>query len=307
MSVLGDLRKLLFGAKAVASSAANKAVEAGKEAGETIVEKSGEFLERAANTAGDLYVKATDKADDLYQAAKEKVEDITDSIWDTAAKNQRAEEPVQTPPPPKNADEFVASTVLENPVGDSLHMKEDPYNPQPEAESEPNGFTKTGEKILDTAAEAGSKLREKTAELGGKLKDAAEDMGAKLAEKGSEAIDRARELGGQLKEKLDDLVDKASQEAEKDRQEQEAIKAAAAAQEAEWQKRAADKGAESTLGGMDSFFEKAKRYAEGDYHNTGATPTPADDPEVLELKPDPNFKKDKKEDDLIDDAIIDKD
>jgi len=59
---------------------------------------------------------------------------------------------------------------------------------------------------------------------------------------------------------------------------------------------------------MGSFFDKAQRYADGDYHDTGAKKPPVDDPNVLELKPDPNFKKEKKDsaDDLIDDAIIDK-
>lgn len=307
MSVLGDFRKLLFGAKAVASSAANRAVEAGKEAGEGLVEKSSELIDKASEKAGELYEKASDKASELYTAAKDKVEDITDSIWDAASKRSAAQEPVQTPPLPKNADEFVASTILETPTDDSLELKEDPLSPKPVTEPEKNLFTETTEKVMDTASEMGNKLREKSAELGEKIKDVAQDVGAKLAEKGSEAIDKAKEVGGQLKEKFDSLVEKASQEAEKDKLEQEAIKAAAAQQEAEWQKRAADKTDESTLGNMGSFFEKASRFADGDYHNTGATKKTEDDPNVLELRPDPNFKKEKKGDaaDSIDDAIID--
>lgn len=305
MSVLGDIRKILFGAKAVASSAVNKTVETGREVGEDLVEKSNEIIGKASDAAGELYDKASDKAAELYHAAKDRVEDITDSIWETASKRTAAQEPIQTPPPPKDADEFVASTVFETPTDDSLHMKEDPLSPKPEAEQDI--FTKTSEKVIDTASEVGNKFREKSAEFTEKLKDAAQDVGAKLAEKGSEAIDKAKEVGGQLKEKFDNLVEKASQEAEKDRLQQEAIKAAAAKQEAEWQKRAADKNDESTLGNMGSFFEKASRFADGDYHNTGNKKPLEDDPNVLELRPDPNYKKDKKDnaDDLIDDAIID--
>lgn len=307
MSVLGDFKKLLFGAKAVASSAANKAVEAGKEAGEELIEKSNDFIEKAADKAGELYEKASGKADELYQAAKEKVDDITESIWKTAETNR--EEQPSTPPPPKDAETFVASTILETPTNDSFEMNEDPAAPTVEPAAEKDFLTKTGEKVMETASEVGNKFAEKSAELSEKVKEVAQNVGATIAEKGSEAIDKAKEIGGQLKDKFDSLVEKASQEAEKDRLEQEAIKAAAAQQEAEWQKRAADKDAGSTLGGMDSFFEKAKRFAEGDYHNTGAQSSVEDDPNVLELKPYPNFKKEKKDNagDSIDDAIIDKD
>lgn len=304
MSVLGDIRKLLFGAKAVASSAANRAVETGKEVGENLVEKSNEFIEKAADSAGELYDKASDKATELYHAAKDKVDDITESIWETAGKQTKAEAPIQTPPPPKDADEFVASTVLENQPSETTGTTEVPIEPA----AEKDFFTMASEQLKETADEVSTKFQEKSAEFQEKLKDVAQDVGAKLAEKGSEALDKAKEVGGQLKEKFNNLVDKATQEAEKDRLEQEAIKAAAAQQEAEWQKRAADKNAESTLGGMDSFFEKASRFADGDYHNTGSKKPMEDDPNVLELKPDPNFKKEKKaEDDQIDDAIIDKD
>jgi hypothetical protein len=315
MSVLGDFKKLLFGAKAVASSAANKAVETGKEVGEDLVDKSSDFIEKAADTAGELYDKASDKAAELYHAAKDKVDDITESIWETAGKQSKAQEPAQTPPLPNDVDEFVASTILENKSEEPAEIPT-----EPEFKAEKDFFTTTSEKVKETAEEVSSKLQEKSAEFKEKLKDVAEDVGAKLAEKGSEAIDRAREVGGQLKGKFNSLVEKAQEEAEKDRLEKEAIKAAALQQEAEFKAKAADKSAGSTLGGMDSFFEKASRFADGDYHNTGGKKPTEDDPNVLELKPDPNFKKEKKEgkvpgmddldgdgDELIDDAIIDKD
>lgn len=310
--MLNDLKKLLFGAKAVATSAVNKTVETGKEVGEDLVEKSSEFIEKAADTAGELYDKASDRATELYHAAKDKVDDLTDSIWETAGKRSQAEETPKTPPVPQDADEFVASTVLEDKVVETPIA--------PEFKAEKDFFAEASEKVKDTAAEVSSKFQEKSAELKEKIKDVAEDVGAKLAEKGSEAIDKAREVGGQLKGKLDELVEKAQHEAEKDRVEKEAIKAAVTQQEAEFKAKAADKTAGSTLGGMDSFFEKANRYAEGDYHNTGAKTPTEDDSNILELKPDPNYKKEQKEgklpgmddldgdgDELIDDAIIDKD
>lgn len=315
--MLNDFKKLLFGAKSVAKSATNKAVEAGKEVGEDLVEKSNEFIEKAADTAGEFYEKAAEKAGELYHAAKGKVEDITESIWETASKNMPASEST----PPKTAgttDDFVASSIhaqtkAETPkdplegedIFDAIQHEDSPTERQT-TQTPPTGTR--------------SELEEKAAELKSKLKEVAEDVGAKLAEKGSELVDRAREASGQLKEKFDSLVDKAQQEAEKDRLEKEAIQREAERQRAEWQKRAANKSEESTLGNMGSFFEKAQRFAEGDYHNTGGQKPVEDDPNVLELKPDPNFKKDKKEgkvpgmddldgdgNELIDDAIIDKD
>ncbi len=308
--MLNDFKKLLFGAKSVAKSAANKAVETGKEVGEDLIEKSGEFIEKAAETAGDIYEKASEKASDLYLAAKDKVEDITESIWETASKDKPASE-AAPPKTPGTADDFVAS---------SIQTETNTTAPKDPLEGEDIFDAIQNEQTTSTPIETRSELEEKTAELKSKLKAAAEDVGAKLAEKGSELVDRAREASGQFKEKFDDLLEKAQQEAEKDRLEKEAIQREAERERAEWQKRAADKSAESTLGGMGSFFEKAQRYAEGDYHNTGGQKPVEDDPNVLELKPDPNYKKEKKEgkvpgmddldgdgDELIDDAIIDKD
>lgn len=314
--MLNDLKKMLFGAKAVASSAANKAVETGKEVGEDLVEKSNEFIEKAADKAGELYDKASDKASELYQAAKEKVDDITESIWETAGNKNKTEEPIKTTPPPAtDADAFVASTIFENQPTDESEKTDEPI----ESAAEKDFFTTASENVKDTAEEVSSKFQEKSAEFKEKLKEVTEDLGAKLAEKGSEAIDKAKEIGANLKGKFDSLVEKAQQEAEKDKLEQEAIKAAAMQQEAEFKAKAADKTAGSTLGGFGDFFEKAQRFAEGDYHNTGTKKPVEDDPNVLELKPDPNFKKEKKEgkvpgmddldgdgDELIDDAIIDK-
>lgn len=313
--MLNDFRKLLFGAKSVAKSAANKAVDAGKEAGEELVDKSGEFIEKAAETAGELYEKASDKANELYLAAKDKVDDITESIWETAGKQKPTTQPSSNVTP-DSADDFIASSVSNEadttPKKDPLLDRDEPF-----PEKEPLYQEET---VQPDEVEEPSEFQKKTAELKSKLKEAAEDVGAKLAEKGSEAIDRARETGSKLKEKFDSLVDKAQEEAEKDRLEKEAIQREAERQRAEWQKRAADKSSESTLGGMGSFFEKAQRFAEGDYHNTGGKNPTDDDPNVLELKPDPNYKKDKKEgkvpgmddldgdgNELIDDAIIDKD
>ena len=41
MGIINDMKKLLFGAKAVGKSATKKAVDAGKEAGEELAERGG--------------------------------------------------------------------------------------------------------------------------------------------------------------------------------------------------------------------------------------------------------------------------
>ena len=66
------------------------------------------------------------------------------------------------------------------------------------------------------------------------------------------------------------------------------------------------------LGGFDSFFDKAQRYADGDYHDEGG--------KEMQIKKDPDYKPREKEgkvrgfedldgdgDEIIDDAIIDED
>ena len=75
MGLLNDMKKLLFGAKSVAKSATNKAVESTKEAGKDIAEKSGEYLKKAAGKAEDLGEDIKERAEDFFDVAKDKAAD----------------------------------------------------------------------------------------------------------------------------------------------------------------------------------------------------------------------------------------
>ena len=182
-------------------------------------------------------------------------------------------------------------------------------------------FSKTGERVMKSAEEVGDKLldegekfsqkaKEAAGKAGEKFKDVSEDVGEKLFEHGGKALDRAREEGSKMWKKASDWLEKTQEEADKEAAQEEKIRQEAEKREAEYKSKAADKDADSTLGGMDSFFEKAKRYAEGDYHGTGKS----------EISRDPEHKPKKKEgqipgfedrdgdgDELIDDAILDDD
>lgn len=321
--MLNDLKKLLFGAKSVAKSAANKAKETGKEVGEDLIEKSGDFIEKASDKAGEYYDKASDKARDLYDKAKDEVDDFTDKFWKDTAEEAKAEDKKQ---PESNFTE--ASTSYGDSIFDELEDqtgKKQPRSEMPEEEDKPDDFvSKTGERVLKTAEELGEKLREESSKAGEKFKEIAEDVGEKVLKTGGEAFDRAKEAGSKLwdkaSEKAKDLYDKAQTEAEKDALEEKIKEAEALRQRAEDQTKAADKSEGSTLGGFDSFFDKAKRFAEGDYHGTGSKKSETSD-DKLELTNLPDDQKPKKKsgtvpgfedldgdgDEIIDDAIIDDD
>ena len=322
--MLNDLKKLLFGAKSVAKSAANKAKETGKEVGEDLIEKSGDFIEKASDKAGEYYDKASDKARDLYDKAKDEVDEFTDKFWKDREDEPKAEEKKKP-----ETDFTEASTSYGDSIFDELEdqgKKEEPRSEMPEEEDKPDDFvSKTGERVLKTAEELGEKLREESSKAGEKFKEIAEDVGEKVLKTGGEAFDRAKEAGSKLwdkaSEKAKDLYDKAQAEAEKESMEEQIKEAEALRQRAEDKAKAADKSEGSTLGSFDSFFDKAKRFAEGDYHNTGGKKKDEASDDKLELTNLPDDHKPKKKsgtvpgfedldgdgDEIIDDAIIDDD
>ena len=54
MGLLSDLKKIMFGAKAITKSAADKAIDAGTEAGGKILDNAGDAVEKATEKATDL-------------------------------------------------------------------------------------------------------------------------------------------------------------------------------------------------------------------------------------------------------------
>jgi ElaB/YqjD/DUF883 family membrane-anchored ribosome-binding protein len=159
---------------------------------------------------------------------------------------------------------------------------------------------KVGDAILDT----GEKFYDKTKEVlegPGKemaemAKEVSEEMGDKIKKTGKKVVDKAKEVAADLEEKFDKTYQKAQDEAAKE----------AAKPKSEFADTPLDAGG-STLKGTDDFFEKASKYADGDYGS---------DPKIIEKKDQPATTKDTKVplegfedkdgdgDELIDDAEI---
>ncbi len=72
MGFFNEIKKVLFGAQSLGKSAANKAVETAKEAGQEIKERSGEM----ASKAEDFLNSALDKVEDLGAIVIDKAQDV---------------------------------------------------------------------------------------------------------------------------------------------------------------------------------------------------------------------------------------
>ncbi len=325
MSIVNDLKKLLFGAKAVTKSAAEKAGDAGREAGGNLVEKGAELvdsarhkMELAADSAGELLNKALDKTEALGEAAIDKASDI----WEQLA--QKTAPIDSTPQNPPAEETFAASS--ESTLADLL-----PPDPQPSKVEE------LGKTVLDTAEKVGSQVLEHGGEAldkvmgvaeqigekvlhasegaGEKIMEAAEDIGGKILEKGGETFERAKSLGRQVFEKASDLMEKAQEEAAKENLDDTVRKAEALGDQAA-QKASSTGFSEKPIDTKDSlfekhesFFERAARFAEGDYHAKPGTPTIGKDPDYKPSKPEGSVTgftdNDGDGNELIDDAILD--
>lgn len=334
MSIVNDLKKLLFGAKAVTSSAADKAVEAGKEAGSELMDKTSDFIESARQTAetvtekawdstGEFLNKAMDKAEEIGGAAKEKATDIWDSLMDKT--ETIVPEPTAPPTAPLVKDDSIFSAP---PEMESTSV--------PTADVPPSKVEALGKTVLDTAEKVGAKVMEQGGDALGKVMGAAEqlgekvlpvvedagekimhvaeDIGGKIIEKGGETLERAKNLGNDLLGKAAGLMERAQEEAAKETMD-DTIRQAQSMGEETARKAAQTTGfsetpintKDSLLDKHESFFDRAARFADGDYSSKP------------EIRRDPDYKPAGKQDgsvtgffdndgdgnELIDDAIID--
>jgi ElaB/YqjD/DUF883 family membrane-anchored ribosome-binding protein len=337
MGILSEFRKLLFGAKAVGKSATNKAVDYTKEKGKEIAEDAEELWEKTRDKAEDLGDKVKEKGEELWDKAKDSGEKLKDNVedkleelfdFDRIDKQEEATDPT--------GDEPAGSSKRNK--GEDLWEK---------------GRKKSAE-ILEKADKATEKLREKAGEATEKIVDQtdkawekAEDVGEKLVEKsdqlwekaedvGEKVFDKAKDLAEKGKSWLEELSDKAEAEKAQEKKERDIFEQAHSETEksdvedtlSEAEKLAGDiekkvrdtsdsRGSDSTLTGKDDFFERARRFAEGDYHNTGKNdPKPegtisiSDDDNPPPRKKDggklPGFEDhDGDGNELIDDAILD--
>lgn len=252
---------------------------------------------------------------------------VTNSYSDPMSDLRKQDKPRDDDEPRYNYEDLVTSNdpeppLTERPVGaPPTEPKKDPIDFEADLDTpppprEPSAF----DDVLDKAARAGNEARQSAERLGRKVMDLSEEIGGKILEKGGDALHRAADAGGRLRDRADDLVERARQSAEREsmdetiRRAKEAEEQAAARARAFGNKESERSTKDSTLGGMDDFFSRAQRFADGDYHNEGGKP--------MRVQENPDYKPKEKGteysipgfedhdgdgDDLIDDAILDDD
>lgn len=269
MDKLEDLGEDLSEKVAVAKE---KAVELGSELSEKAAVAKGKALEigedlaeKGKAAAGDTKDWINERLGSINTSAKEGAESVASSANDAAdAVNETIEE---------HLDLNDLGSDLNSEAKKALDFEADVTNA---AAAAPSALREVADQTLDKAAEAGLAAKAAAEKLGGKLMDVSEKVGEKVLEKGSEALDKAAELGASLKDKADALVEKASAAAEKESLDEAIEKAKLAAEQAEARARAFgnQEGARDTSGsllsGTDSFFDRAAKFADGDYHREGS-------------------------------------
>jgi ElaB/YqjD/DUF883 family membrane-anchored ribosome-binding protein len=324
MSLKDDLKKLLFGAKSVARSAGRKAEEQGKKLGEELSEQSKEYCQKAKQRMEELddeyrpkvkkkAAEARGFAEELVNEAfnsTQKPEDLKNDDMDDKKKEEKPSEEE-----PSFEDIFTGKTTP---------PEEEPRSTE-KGPGQRTKFDEFSEEFSKAAGEAGRKAADVSERVGKRVIDASDKINERLFEEGEKLWDKAKEKGSSFMDRFEDLVDKANEEAEKESMDDLTEKAKAMDEELE--RRVKERGQRSNaenlerdrkkgpLGGMDSFFDKAERYASGDYADEG-TPAGKD----VTIRKDPDYKPkentgkvkgfddlDGDGDEIIDDAILDDD
>lgn len=239
MSLLNDLRRLLFGAKAVTKHSAEKA-------GETIQEK-----------------------------VRETKEDL-ESWMEKMRKESGVEPPeaAQTPPPPhQDEPDFLSQTGHQiKETGEAILHKAGEV-----AEKTGSAILEKGKKVEQALESIGEQVLQAGENLAEKAGDIAEKVGGEVMEKGGAVLGNARDIivetGKKIGEEAGKLFDKAQEEAAREAAEKAAEKAEQEARAAKFRtdspvgkdhKSALD---DSMLGNTGGFFEKAEQFSKGNYHH----------------------------------------
>ena len=330
MSLFGDLKRIFFGAKSVAKHQSERARDAARQKGEEWSEQARDQAQRLEEDLEAASRQAADKAKDSFKEFSERVREEADHATEKGkelkdkAEDWLGERLRKTPPPPSAPtdefsladDELTASEANpqdEDAIDFEAGLKDTPTEKQPK---EPSAFAQASDEVLNQAAKAGHEAKEK-------LKEVSEKVGEQVLKKGGEWLDKANAAGADLKgktsEKLGDLAQRAKEAAERESLDDAIAKAKEAQEQAEARSRAFDgkeqdrDTSDSTLSGTDSFFDRAERFAQGDYQNEGG--------KKMRIQDDPDYQKEDKTggtlhgftdedgdgDPLIDDAILDDD
>ncbi len=277
MGIFSEIKKLLWVKKAVAKSAADKVAEKGREFSEDFTTKASDAWHRGKEVAEDLGEKIVNKAKEGYEGVK----DRTNDQWDKKDDWTQSGSSKETTTTPINQDSK-AHKVGEK-LGDAAEKIGD-----------------AAEKTWDKAKEEGKELIEKAVKTSDKVWEKAEDVGGDLWTK---AKDVAGKAGDKLQEGVDSMLEKAKDLDKKIEEEKDKIDP----NRDGWADKPVNEKLrehESLLKGKDDFFERADRYADGDYSMGKPVVTrKGKDEELSEdgLVPLPPLPKD----DIVDDAIID--
>jgi polyhydroxyalkanoate synthesis regulator phasin len=269
MGIFSEIRRLLWVKKAVAESAADKVAEKGREFGEKLSDK-----------ASDTWNRGREKTDDIVGKNKEKEKDS--DLW-VQKEDWTQSNPVKsTGESTTNRTDSTAHKVGEK-LGDAAGKIGDA------AEKTWDKAKEEGKELIDKAVKTSDKLWEKAEDVSEDLWTKAKDVAGKAGEKFQEGVDSMLEKAKDLDKKIEEETDKIDPNRDG------------------WADKPLNqklREQESTLKNKDDFFERADRFAEGDYSMGKPVvikKETEDEPSEEGMTPLPPLPKE----DTVDDAIID--
>ncbi len=330
MGFLNELRKLFFAKKAVAKSAAEKAVEKGRETGEALKEKAAEGLHLAEEKAKATGDQLAENAGDIVEEARRKLQEFEERIFGPTSleKETPPKEPVSERPAADKAPQ--TSPEGDEKVDFGAYFGEGEKEPgkldelKDAARAAGEKLMETTEPVVEKAKELAESVGEQVLDTGEKVMDKlgkiAEDVGETTLEKGGQVVEKAKKAAEELGEKIlkakDELVEKAEKEAAQSPDDTllERLKKTVEGDKPEdfdtrppdWEK--------SNLDQHQSFWEKAERFAEGDYSAAREQPPAEGELSIRPAQEEAPKKKtgkvkgfedlDGDGDEIVDDAIL---
>ena len=224
MALLNDLKKLLFGAKAVTKSAAEKTVEAGKEAGKGLADSGSELFEKAKEKAEDMGKSVMDKADlaidrasDFAEEVGEKVVQATETV---KAKTTEFFNKENEAPPADGGDimdDIIAESKTPPQEAPEGYLELPPLKSQaeqPKQNEQPDAEDDIFESLKKSASSASASMAAASGDALNKAGDMAEGIGKKVMGTGSDMADKfgetAEKIGGTILQNSEKAMDKAA-------------------------------------------------------------------------------------------------
>lgn len=261
-----------------------------------IMDKAPDYIEKGKDALEDLSDKIWREADAAVDKAKAMKDEASDAVNSKLEELKPKADPepvdldadfglsledlgmteVSEPAAPKSGSIDFEADLIDDPVGNAKKaaagLKDaagDAFNKLKETTAAASkAAAEAADPVLNAAAKAGANLKDK-------VEDISEAVGKEVLEKGDDLLNRGAAIGADLKDKASDFIDHANTEAEKMKLEESIEEAKRAAEVAEARARAFDgkeaarDTSDSLLSGTDSFFDRASRFADGDYTNEG--------------------------------------